>query len=75
MAYRIAVIGGDGTGPRAAAPRHPGGTGKAVAKAIGAYGEASAAAKSSSEALRVEVRAQASVRQSPAATAASSFSG
>jgi hypothetical protein len=51
--------GGVGTGAGAADPRHPGGPGQALAKAIGEQGAASAAAKSSSEALLVEVRARA----------------
>lgn len=51
--------GGDGTGFSPADPRHAGGAGKALARAIGGHGTASAAARSSSEALRVEARARA----------------
>jgi hypothetical protein len=49
--------GGVGTGAGATDPHHPGGPGQALAKAIGEHGAASAAAKSSSEALYVEARA------------------
>lgn len=55
------ATGGVGTGAGAADPRHPGGSGRALAKAIGEHAAASAAAQSNSEALRVEARARAEV--------------